>query len=125
MNVQHLLYLLVTSASIVACSTGTQNPTQIPDATEPAAIVTPAHEELVRNAVAQQLEVSANEIEIVSSISDEFSDSSLGCPQPGMMYAQVITQGYRTIVRHKNKDYDVRSAGTYVQICEQMNTKTQ
>ena len=28
----------------------------------------------------------------------EWRDSSLGCPQPGMMYAQVITPGFRIVL---------------------------
>lgn len=37
---------------------------------------------------------------IVESVENvEWRDSSLGCPQPGMMYAQVITPGFRIILR--------------------------
>src|SRR5215207_1458464 len=28
----------------------------------------------------------------------EWSDSSLGCPQPGAMYAQVLTPGFRILI---------------------------
>ena len=28
----------------------------------------------------------------------DWPDSSLGCPQPGMMYAQVITPGYLVVI---------------------------
>lgn len=29
----------------------------------------------------------------------EWRDSSLGCPQPGMMYAQVVTPGFRIVLQ--------------------------
>jgi hypothetical protein len=34
------------------------------------------------------------DLKLLSSEQVQWSDSSLGCPQPGMMYAQVITSGY-------------------------------
>ena len=37
---------------------------------------------------------------IVESVENvEWRDSSLGCPQPGMMYAQVVTPGFRIVLR--------------------------
>ncbi len=123
MNYLHIIYLVATSTIIVACSAGTQNPAEGSGSGESAAVAVPMHEKLVRNAVAQQLEVSVDEIEIVNSVRTEFSDSSLGCPQPGMMYAQVITEGYRTTARYNDQKFDVRSAGTYVKICGQPNIK--
>lgn len=39
-----------------------------------------------------------------------FSDSSLGCPQEGMMYAQVITPGYQFLLSYGGVTYDYRVA---------------
>lgn len=39
-----------------------------------------------------------------------FSDSSLGCPQEGMMYAQVITPGYQFLLSYGGLTYDYRVA---------------
>ncbi len=41
-----------------------------------------------------------------------WGDTSLGCPQPGMMYAQVMTPGWRVTVEHarEGKRYDVHMA---------------
>jgi hypothetical protein len=49
----------------------------------------------------------------------DFSDSSLGCPQPGMMYTQVITPGYRVILEAGGIEYDYRLSrrGSY-RLCE-------
>lgn len=35
----------------------------------------------------------------------DWPDSSLGCPQPGMMYAQVITPGYRMVLEAGGEEY--------------------
>ena len=43
---------------------------------------------------------------IVESVEDvEWRDSSLGCPQPGMMYAQVITPGFRIVLQLNGARY--------------------
>jgi hypothetical protein len=46
----------------------------------------------------------------------EWSDTSLGCPQPGQMYAQVITPGYLIIVsgRGRQLEYHTDTRGRVV-----------
>ena len=36
----------------------------------------------------------------------QWRDSSLGCPQPGRMYAQVITPGFRVVLAAGGQDYE-------------------
>jgi len=43
---------------------------------------------------ASRLKVASDTIQVVSVSATDWSDTSLGCPQPGMFYAQVIVQGY-------------------------------
>jgi hypothetical protein len=50
--------------------------------------------ELATAELADQLAVEADEIELIDTEAVQWPDSSLGCPEPGMMYAQVITPGY-------------------------------
>ena len=69
----HIIYLVATSTIIVACSAATKDPADGSGSSESAAIAALVNEKLVRNAVAQQLEVSADEIEIVNSFSTEFT----------------------------------------------------
>ncbi|QPC84694.1 LysM peptidoglycan-binding domain-containing protein [Phototrophicus methaneseepsis] len=49
----------------------------------------------------------------------QYSDSSLGCPQPGEMYAQVITPGYQFDVTYSGVTYDYRVSedGSTVIMC--------
>lgn len=66
------------------------------------------HEPVVSNAVAQladTLSCDAQAVNVVSVDEVEWSDSSLGCPKPGMMYMQVITPGYRVTLEHDGQRY--------------------
>ena len=47
---------------------------------------------------ASRLKVASDTIQVVSVSATDWSDTSLGCPQPGMFYAQVIVQGYTIVL---------------------------
>ncbi len=51
-----------------------------------------------RAAAAVRLGVPADQLTVERAEARDWSDSSLGCPQPGRMYLQVITPGYLVIV---------------------------
>lgn len=63
-----------------------------------------------REDLASRLAVSEGAIELVSIEAVEWRDSSLGCPQPGQMYLQVITPGYRFVLRADSTTYEYHSA---------------
>jgi hypothetical protein len=44
--------------------------------------------------LAQQLSIPLSEINLVMALEATWPDSSLGCPQPGAAYAQVLTDGF-------------------------------
>lgn len=44
-------------------------------------------------------------INLVSAEAVSWPDGSLGCPQPGMMYPQVITEGFRVVLAVDGKEY--------------------
>lgn len=74
--------------------------------------------ELARQDLAERLGLPINEIAIVSTEAVEWPDASLGCPKPGMMYAQVITPGYRIILEAGGKRYEYHSdRGKRVILC--------
>lgn len=56
----------------------------------------------------------------------QFPDASLGCPQPGAIYAQVVTLGYRFLLTYNNVDYDYRVSADsrFVVLCSSI-TSTQ
>jgi hypothetical protein len=49
-------------------------------------------------AIAQDLKVPVDSVQIVTAEPRDWPDSSLGCPQPDMLYAQVVTPGYLVLV---------------------------
>ena len=56
--------------------------------------------------LSQQTGVPANEIRLISVEARKWSDASLGCPQEGFMYAQVITPGYLIILEAQGQGYE-------------------
>lgn len=55
--------------------------------------------------LAARLQVPESEIELISVDAVEWPDASLGCPEPGMMYAQVLTLGYRIEMQVEGESY--------------------
>lgn len=95
------------AASVPAGEPGTGGKAATP---EPGAVTPPAGArevvELAREDLARRLDLESAAIAVVSVQAVEWSDTSLGCPQPGMMYAQVITPGYRVALEAKGQRYD-------------------
>jgi len=61
--------------------------------------------EMARSDLANELSVDAGAIELVEVEAVEWSNSSLGCPEPGMMYLQVLTPGYRLTLEVDGQRY--------------------
>lgn len=85
----------------------TQTPSAGGDAT-PLPISDAAVDGAVK-ALAKRTEVNPATIDVVSVKEQEWSDTSLGCPQPGMAYAEVITPGYLVVLRAAGKQYHVHT----------------
>jgi hypothetical protein len=59
-----------------------------------------------------------SDIKLVSVEAVDWPDSSIGCPQPGMMYAQVITPGYRIVLEAGGKTYEYHVASSGTGVCQ-------
>lgn len=114
------------SATGEPISTPTNLPAEIPESISPISPVSPVREPnmapsdhkpgplpgseaaiaAATSDLAKELGVSPNEIRLVSVESVEWNDASLGCPQEGFMYAQVITPGYRVIFEAAGQQYE-------------------
>jgi hypothetical protein len=89
----------------------------MPSTTVPSQEITPAATGALRPAavelavadLAGQLGIAAEAITVRSVEAVEWSDASLGCPEPGMMYAQVITPGYRIVLEANGQSYEYHS----------------
>jgi hypothetical protein len=71
------------------------------------------------NDLAQRLAVAVDEIILVQAASVIWPDGSLGCPQEGMQYAQVLTPGYLIRLQSEGLVFEYHaSKGTTVIYCE-------
>jgi len=68
-------------------------------------------EEGARQALAHWLGISSEEIEVIEVEEVEWPDTSLGSPEPGMVYAQVITPGCRITLEVAGETYEVHTGG--------------
>jgi len=86
--------------------------TPVPEAAMP--LVNTAIQDL-----AQRLCVGIDEITVVHYEEVDWPDVSLGCPQPGIDYAQVITPGYQIVLTldEKGFNYHADKAGIIL-LCE-------
>ena len=92
----------------------TPEPTEAQVPPEAVAVVQLAVEDL-----ADRLGVAPEDVRVVSVEAREWSDSSLGCPQPDMMYNQIITPGYQVVLEVDGQEYVYHTdTGTSVVFCE-------
>ncbi len=62
--------------------------------------------------------VDENSVAVVGVEPVDWPDTSLGCPEPGMMYAQVVTPGYKIHLSCGKERYTYHSdRGTQVVFC--------
>ncbi len=74
--------------------------------------------QLTTQDLANRLSVLPEEISLVEVTTMEWSDSSLGCPQEGMSYLQVITPGYRIVLQAKDQAFEYHTTrGSYFVYC--------
>ncbi len=70
----------------------------------------------VRADAARRSGLRADQVRVVKVEEVDWPDTSLGCPEPGKFYAQVITPGYKITVRAGDTDYEYHTdrAGRFV-----------
>ncbi len=62
--------------------------------------------------------VAREQLVIVRAESVVWNDGSLGCPEPGMMYTQMLVNGYWVVTEAAGKTYDYRvSSGGSFRLC--------
>jgi len=104
MNITSLLILLMLPVSSVALSS------------EQA--VTKA-----KQVLRQSLTVNGDEISVLTVNSVTWPDGSLGCPQKGMMYPQMLMSGFKVILEFKNKQYAVHIGASRAVLCIKDNIR--
>jgi len=68
--------------------------------------------------LASRLKLGKDAIQIASVEKRMWSDSSLGCPKPGMMYSQVITPGFLIQLTAGGKVYTYHASLLQAVLCE-------
>ncbi|MCJ7621732.1 MAG: hypothetical protein MUP64_16130 [Anaerolineae bacterium] len=77
--------------------------------------------QMAKEDLARKLDLSISEISVISVESVDWSDTSLGCPQPGMMYAQVITPGFLIVLEAMGQTYDYHTdENSSVVLCQKV-----
>ena len=78
--------------------------------------------ENIKADLAQRLSIYVAQINLVEATEVEWSDSSLGCPQPGLDYLQVITPGYLIRLEADTQIYEYHSnRDTFFIYCENLS----
>lgn len=76
--------------------------------------------EMARADLSDELGIDPADIQLVEVESVEWPNTSLGCPQPGMMYAQVLTPGYRLTLQVNDQQYVYHTDGGQLVVrCEE------
>ncbi len=84
------------------CFSGSSSSVTVPGATEPVV-------KLAKEDLANRKGIDKDKIVVVEIEQVDWPDASLGCPEPGKMYAQVITPGYRILLSYKKEKYKYHS----------------
>ena len=67
--------------------------------------------EIAREALQEKAGVSLASVRVRRAEAVEWPDSSLGCPEEGKVYGQVVTPGYRLLMEAEGKLYRVHVGG--------------
>lgn len=62
--------------------------------------------------VSEATGVALPELVVEEAQAVTWSDGSIGCPEPGMMYTQALVDGYRVVIRAAAETYDFHASQT-------------
>jgi hypothetical protein len=114
--------LLSITLCLAACSTTSPPPTPGPTAQATAA-VTPeaaAAVDAAKQDAAAHLGVNPDQLNVAQVDSREWADASLGCPQAGQLYSQVITPGFYIVITSGNRQLEYHTdTRARVQLCRE------
>jgi hypothetical protein len=75
--------------------------------------------------LASRRPLEEEQIEVVQVEATEFDDASLGVPEPGQMYAQVITPGYIIVLQADDKLYEYHAGDDRVVLASEVHAVDQ
>lgn len=75
--------------------------------------------DMTKKDLAQRLSVSVGDISLIEAKAVVWPNASLGCPQPGMFYAEVLTPGYLILLSFGGIEYEYHAGrGAKITYCE-------
>ncbi|NBD36837.1 MAG: hypothetical protein GVY30_12685 [Chloroflexi bacterium] len=108
LNVSKMIVWLLAIMLLASCAPSVPEATvEIPE--EADALVKKATKDL-----ADRLDIVPGNVVVESVTETEFRDASLGVPEPGKSYAQVITPGYIIVLRAEGGTYEYHAADNRV-----------
>jgi hypothetical protein len=114
---------LVTLAALLA--TGAILTAQVPVGPAPADAEKEkaAAVDRARTFLSKRLSVPADQFTVGSADPATWPDASLGCPEKDRMYAQVMTRGFKVVLKSGDTSHEVHVAGTQAVLCERKPPK--
>jgi len=108
---------------LTACASGATSSTPITPRQGASPVVPPESAAAVDAAMADaanHLGVSTDALRLEQVQVREWSDSSLGCPQPGQLYSQVVTPGYLIVITSGSRQLEYHTdERTRVTLCRE------
>ncbi len=74
-----------------------------------------------KSLLAERLKVPQKAIAVESAKETTWPDASLGCPEKGRMYAQMVMSGWTVVLKAKGKTHEVHVAGSRAVACAPKN----
>ncbi len=124
-----LIGLLLAALATAACNAQVGGspgviPTLAPDVSRPPVITVPptmsfpidigqVQPEIVQQAIAEAAAVAgvaADQVSLTRADRVTWSDGSLGCPEPGMMYTQALVDGFWVVITAAGETYDIHAS---------------
>jgi len=100
------IFILLISLIFSGCVEQTQYETVLNDSVVPE--YSPVID-IAKKDLSERLNIPMEDIKLVKEEAVDWPDTSLGYPEKGMMYAQVITPGFRIILKAQEKLYEYHS----------------
>lgn len=75
--------------------------------------------------LSDELNIPISTITVDSVRAVDWRDSSIGCPQPGQAYAQVITPGHKITLRAEGRIYVIHESGGKAFMCKRQKAKSE
>ncbi len=99
-------------------STPETSPTVTVQITQPKVLVKSDYVDKAVEDLAVKLNVDKSQITVESSDEHNWNDASLGCPQKGMFYAQIIIPGFTIGLSHSGSIYSYHAGSNRVVSCQ-------